>query len=76
MFDFVVALGDQNFIRDVTIFCYLAKELFPAIESAGRIGLPAFELIKRVVESVAREGRDAATPQQAFVAKIALQIKC
>jgi phage-related holin len=25
--DFVVALGDQNFIRDATIFCYLAGEL-------------------------------------------------
>jgi toxin secretion/phage lysis holin len=50
------SLGDQNFIRDATIFFYLANELLSIIENAGRIGLPVPELIKRAVEVLKGKG--------------------
>lgn len=50
------ALGDQNFVRDATIFFYLANELLSIIENAGRIGLPVSELIKRAVEVLKGKG--------------------
>ena len=51
-----MSLGDQNFIRDATIFFYLANELLSIIENAGRIGLPVPELIKRAVEVLKGRG--------------------
>ncbi|WP_083955798.1 holin family protein, partial [Brevibacillus parabrevis] len=51
-----MSLGDQNFIRDATIFFYLANELLSIIENAGRIGLPVPELIKRAVEVLKGKG--------------------
>ncbi|MGO0061833.1 phage holin family protein [Brevibacillus fluminis] len=50
------SLGDQNFIRDTTIFFYLANELLSIIENAGRIGLPVPDLIKRAVEVLKGKG--------------------
>ena len=50
------ALGDQSFVRDATIFFYLANELLSIIENAGRIGLPVPELIKRAVEVLKGKG--------------------
>lgn len=50
------SLGDQHFLRDASIFFYLANELLSIIENAGRIGLPVPELIKRAVEVLKRKG--------------------
>ncbi|MGO0058666.1 phage holin family protein [Brevibacillus fluminis] len=50
------SLGDQNFMRDATIFFYLANELLSIIENAGRIGLPVPELIKQAVEVLKGKG--------------------
>ncbi|WNF07285.1 phage holin family protein [Brevibacillus borstelensis] len=49
-------LGDQHFLRDATIFFYLANELLSIIENAGRVGLPVPEPIKRAVEVLKGKG--------------------
>ncbi|USG65147.1 holin family protein [Brevibacillus ruminantium] len=50
------ALGDQHFLRDATIFFYLANELLSIIENAGRAGLMVPEPIKRAVEVLKGKG--------------------
>ncbi|USG67461.1 holin family protein [Brevibacillus ruminantium] len=50
------ALGDQHFMRDVTIFFYLANELLSIIENAGRIGLPVPKALQLAVEMLREKG--------------------
>lgn len=44
------AIGENQLIRDATIFFYLANELLSILENAGRTGLPVPDAIKKAVE--------------------------
>ena len=44
-----VALGEANFMRDATIFFYLANELISIIENSGRIGIPIPDALQKAV---------------------------
>ncbi|WP_339063547.1 phage holin family protein [Tepidibacillus marianensis] len=49
-------LGDAHFIRDATIFFYLANELLSIFENIGRTGLPLPEVLKNAVEVLKQKG--------------------
>ncbi|RAP29080.1 hypothetical protein C2W64_04027 [Brevibacillus laterosporus] len=50
------ALGNQDIIRNASIFFYLANELLSILENAGRIGVPVPDVIKRAVEVLKDKG--------------------
>ncbi|MFW5436549.1 phage holin family protein [Paenibacillus apiarius] len=45
-----IILGDQNMLRDATIFFYMANELLSIVENGGRMGVPIPGIIKQTIE--------------------------
>lgn len=49
-------LGQAHFLRDATIFFYLANELLSILENFGRIGVPIPPVVRRAVEVLQAKG--------------------
>lgn len=49
-------LGEAHFLRDATIFFYLANELLSILENFGRIGVPIPPVISRAVHILQAKG--------------------
>lgn len=52
-------MGDTHLVRDAVIFFYIANELLSIIESAGRVGLPIPDALKKAVDNLQQKGEDS-----------------